>query len=165
MGKPINAYIRKQNILRNSAFVLSSEEIRFLLNATLDYKNYLLLKTAYTLGLTASAILALRMSNFNYRKQEFLVIDKNSRKISYPLPTELFLEWRRYLWKYQPQDYLFFSEELKQPLSILQAEQIFQQSGLLAGIVTQTNFNSLAMSQQAHRISRERNRVFWINHS
>ncbi|MFB0944843.1 MAG: tyrosine-type recombinase/integrase [Spirosomataceae bacterium] len=86
--------------------VFSAEEVRRLLRATENKKHNLMLKICYGMGLRASEVTALKVSDID-RMTVLVEQAKGKRDRIVNLPASILEELRNYYLEYKPKNYLF----------------------------------------------------------
>ena len=137
--------IRKK--VKNLPNILTQEEVSNLINAPTNLKHRLLLMTAYSAGLRACEVTALKPQHID-SKRMLIKVEKgkgNEQRYSI-LSVKLLEELRRYYETCQPQTYLFPSSYIhkkKQPLSYTAVRMIYEKARKKAGITNGAGVHTL----------------------
>jgi len=127
--------------------VLTQEEVWDLINAPTNLKHRLILMTAYSAGLRACEVAALKPQHID-SKRMLIKIEKtknNEQRYSI-LSVKLLEELRHYYKTCKPQTYLFpssYSHKKKQPLSYTAVRMIYAKARKKAGITNGAGIHTL----------------------
>ena len=130
--------------------VLSHEEVKKILKVTNNIKHRLILMAAYSAGLRASEIAALKEEQIDSSRMLIKVRGKGERE-RYTLLSEKFLkELREYYKTYRPQICLFPSSVTRKPLHRETITDIYQRAEKKAGIKKGGGIHTLRHSFATH---------------
>lgn len=132
--------------------VLSTSDIKKLLNATTNLKHKLILKIAYGMGLRVSEIINLKITDIDSKRMQVLIERSKGKKDRYTnLPTSLLVDLRAYYREYRPEKYLFegiYGEQY----SIRSAQEVFKSALKKAGIKKPVGIHALRHSYATHAL-------------
>ena len=118
--------------------VLTHEQVWRIIDSAKHLKHRLVLMTAYSAGLRASEVLALKAENIESAKMLIKVEDGKGRKDRYTvLSKRLLPELRHYYQKYHPGPYLFpstYHPRKNQPLTYASIRKIYENARKRAGV-------------------------------
>lgn len=118
--------------------VLTEEEVWSIIDAPKNLKHRMVLMTAYSAGLRASEVAALKPENIDSKSMLIKVEKGKGGKQRYTVLASMLLEeLRQYYKKYQPQTYLFpssFKQRKNQPLTYPSIRNIYENARKKAGV-------------------------------
>jgi len=127
--------------------VLTQEEVWDLINVPTNHKHRLILMTAYSAGLRAGEVAALKPQHIDSKRMLIKVAKAKGNEQRYSiLSVKLLEELRRYYETCQPQTYLFPSSYIhkkKQPLSYTAVRMIYEKARKKAGITNGAGIHTL----------------------
>ena len=137
--------IRKK--AKNLPNVLTQEEVWDLINAPTNLKHRLILMTAYSAGLRACEVAALKPQHIDSKRMLIKIVKTKNNEQRYSiLSVKLLEELRRYYTTCQPQTYLFPSSYIhkkNQPLSYTAVRMIYEKARKKAGITNGAGTHTL----------------------
>ena len=127
--------------------VLTQEEVWDLINVPTNHKHRLILMTAYSAGLRAGEVAALKPQHIDSKRMLIKVAKAKGNEQRYSiLSVKLLEELRRYYETCQPQTYLFPSSYIhkkNQPLSYTAVRMIYEKARKKAGITNGAGIHTL----------------------
>ena len=127
--------VAKPKVRRKLPTVLSREEVRALLDATVNLKHRALLATMYDTGLRCAEVQQLKVSDIDSQR---MVVHVREGKGKFPRQVKLsphLLELLRIYWRWRrPEDWLFPGQKPEAPMHLSGIRQICQQLRKKAGI-------------------------------
>lgn len=115
--------------------ILSSQEVKQLINAADDIRNRALLSMTYGSGLRVSEVVCLKAQHIEKDRKLLRVEQAKGRKDRYTLLSLKALDVLRLYWKsWRPADYLFYGNKRNHPMSISSAQKIYQHAKKVSGI-------------------------------
>jgi len=131
--------------------VLSREEVRRLLEATLRLRDRALLETAYSAGLRLGEVLRLKVADIDSQRMTIRVEQGKGHKDRYVMLSPVLLETLRAYWREaRPRVYLFPGHKGKRPLHDSMAQRAFKEARDKAGIRKRATFHTLRHSFATH---------------
>jgi site-specific recombinase XerD len=134
--------------------VLTHKEVWSIIDAPKYLKHRVLLMAAYSAGLRASEVAALRPENIDSKKMLIKVENGKGGKQRYTLLSVMLLkELRHYYKSYQPKDYLFpssYKHRKNQPLTYASVRIIYEKARKKAGIKKGVGIHTLRHSFASH---------------
>jgi site-specific recombinase XerD len=144
--------IRKK--AKNLPNVLTQEEVWDLINAPTNLKHRLILMTAYSAGLRACEVAALKPQHIDSKRMLIKIVKTKNNEQRYSiLSVKLLEELRHYYTTCQPQTYLFPSSYIRkkeQPLSYTAVRMIYAKARKKAGITNGAGTHTLRHSFATH---------------
>ena len=131
--------------------VLSTEEVKALLNATENIKHKAILMTIYSAGLRISEAISLKIKDIDSERMQIRVEQAKGKRDRYTLLSEKTLQvLRTYFKEYRPQTWLFEGLKLGEQYSTRSIQNIFQASVQKAGIIKDVSVHTLRHSFATH---------------
>ena len=131
--------------------VLSSEEVRRLLDAAPSFKCRLLLSLAYGCGLRASEVVSLKVSDIDSGQMVIRIEQAKGRKDRYVMLSPELLDMLRQWWKAaRPQGWLFPGRPALNPLTTRQLNRLFHLAAKAAETKKGATLHSLRHSFATH---------------
>ena len=131
--------------------VLSSEEVRRLLDAAPSFKCRLLLSLAYGCGLRACEIVSLKVSDIDSAQMVIRIEQAKGRKDRYVMLSPELLDMLRQWWKAaRPQGWLFPGRPAVNPLTTRQLNRLFHLAAKAAETKKGATLHSLRHSFATH---------------
>lgn len=131
--------------------VLSREEVRCLIELTINPKHRLLLMVCYSGGLRVSELVALRPEDIDTARGLIHIRGGKGRKDRYTIPSKVVAgAIGDYLRQFRPLYWLFEGEKRGKPYSVRSAEAVFDQAVKRAGIKKDVSIHSLRHSFATH---------------
>lgn len=132
--------------------VLSTSDIKKILNVTTNLKHKLILKITYGMGLRVSETINLKITDIDSKRMQVLIERSKGKKDRYVnLPASLLTELRAYYIEYRPRKYLFegiYGEQY----SIRSAQEVFKSALKKAGIKKPVGIHALRHSYATHML-------------
>ena len=140
--------------VRKLPTVLPQEDICNIINATDNLKHRLILMTAYSAGLRASEVIALKPKNIENKKMLIKVEKGKGGKQRYTLLSKMLLkELRQYYKTFRPKTYLFpssYKHKKHQPLSYESVRCIYENARKKAGVKNGAGIHTMRHSFATH---------------
>jgi site-specific recombinase XerD len=140
--------------VRKLPTVLTQEDICNIINATDNLKHRLILMTAYSAGLRASEVIALKPKNIESKKMLIKVEKGKGSKQRYTLLSKMLLsELRDYYKTCRPETYLFpssYKHKKHQPLSYESVRCIYENARKKAGVTNGAGIHTMRHSFATH---------------
>ena len=134
--------------------VLTKEQVWDIISSPKNVKHRLMLMTAYSAGLRASEVIALKPEHIESNRMLIKIVDGKGNKDRYTLlSVKLLKELRDYYKKYHPQSYLFpstFSKRKEEPLCYESLRSIYEEARKKAGIKNGKGLHTLRHSFATH---------------
>ena len=131
--------------------VLSTEEVKAILNATENIKHKAILMTIYSAGLRISEAINLKIKDIDSERMQIRVEQAKGKRDRYTLLSEKTLHvLRAYFKEYRPQIWLFEGLKLGEQYSTRSIQNIFQASIQKAGIIKDVSVHTLRHSFATH---------------
>lgn len=129
---------------------IAREDIKKMLDTTLNLKHNTMLRLCYGMGLRVSEIINLRIVDIDSRSMQVHIVRAKGKKDRYiPLPASILDQLRAYFSQYKPKEYLF-EGQWGGPYSARSAQKVFHQALERARINKQTGIHSLRHSYATH---------------
>jgi len=152
--KQISVDYRLRKKPRKLPTVLTMEQVWKLICATDNLKHRLMLMTAYSAGLRASEVIALKPKHIESNKMLIKIEDGKGGKDRYTmLSTRLLKELRDYYKKCKPKTYLFassYKHKKGQPLSYESLRSVYEKARKKAGVKKGAGIHTLRHSFATH---------------
>ena len=140
---------RRKN--RKLPVVLSQDEVWRIINATNNKKHRLIIMAAYSAGLRASEVAALKAEHIDSKRMLIKVENGKGGKDRYTLLSEMFLrELRHYYTTCKPGEWIFPSSHKGGPLCYGSIRLIYEKARKKAGIKKGTGIHTLRHSFGTH---------------
>jgi site-specific recombinase XerD len=139
--------------VRNLPTVLPQEDIFNIINAPDNLKHRLILMTAYSAGLRASEVLALKPEHIESKRMLIKVKGKGGKSRYSLLAKRLLPQLRHYYKTYRPETYLFpssFKRKKHQPLSYESVRSIYEKARKKAGVKDGVGIHTMRHSFATH---------------
>lgn len=131
--------------------VLSTEEVKAILNATENIKHKAILMTIYSAGLRISEAISLKIKDIDSERMQIRIEQAKGKKDRYTLLSEKNLQvLRSYFKEYRPQIWLFEGLKLGEQYSTRSIQNIFHASVQKAGIIKDVSVHTLRHSFATH---------------
>jgi site-specific recombinase XerD len=137
--------------------LLNETELRKLFNALTNKKHKAMLFTAYSAGLRVSEIVNLKIADIDSKRMQIFIGRAKGKKDRYVNLSPLLLDiLRKYVKEYspRPREYLFESEQTREPYPIRTVQQIFSNAKRAAGITKSVGIHSLRHSFATHLLDK-----------
>jgi len=146
---PVNTFGKKP---RKLPTVLTKAQIWKIINAPKNMKHRLILMSAYSAGLRASEVVALKPEHIDSQRMLIKVVEGKGRKDRYTLLSETFLkELRQYYKAYRPKEYLFPSSyKNRTSLRYESLREIYEKARKKAGVKEGAGLHTLRHSFATH---------------
>ena len=133
--------------------VLSFETVMALIDAAKNFRDRLLLMTAYSSGLRLAELVSLKLEHIDSKRMLIRVVQGKGNKDRYTtLSEKLLKELRNYYRIYKPTDWLFYSTHPGNPLSTSSAQKIFSAAKKKAGITQGRGIHTLRHCFATHML-------------
>ena len=130
--------------------VLAREEVKKLIDVTINLKHRAILTLTYSAGLRLNEVSNLKITDVDSKRMMLRIVQAKGFKDRYGVLSPVALDLLRDYWKrYRPSIYLFQAKN-KQPLSCRTIQQVFKNSLCKAGIQKQVGIHSLRHSFATH---------------
>ena len=139
--------------VRNLPTVLPQQDIFNIINAPDNLKHRLILMTAYSAGLRASEVLALKPEHIESKRMLIKVKGKGGKSRYSLLAKRLLPQLRHYYKTYRPDTYLFpssFKRKKHQPLSYESVRKIYEKARKTAGVKDGVGIHTMRHSFATH---------------
>ncbi|PWK17062.1 site-specific recombinase XerD [Arcicella aurantiaca] len=131
--------------------VLSTEEVKAILNATENIKHKAILMTIYSAGLRISEAINLKIKDIDSERMQVRIEQAKGKRDRYTLLSEKTLHiLRAYFKEYRPQIWLFEGLKLGEQYSTRSIQNIFHASVQKAGIIKDVSVHTLRHSFATH---------------
>jgi site-specific recombinase XerD len=132
--------------------VLTQAEIWKIMNAAENTKHRLIIMAAYSAGLRAGEVIALKPEHIDSKRMLIKVVNGKGRKDRYTLLSETFLRELRDYWRtYRPRPYLFPSSyKHRTSLRYESVRELYDKARKKAGITTGAGLHTLRHSFATH---------------
>lgn len=131
--------------------VLSTEEVKAILNATVNIKHKAILMTIYSSGLRISEAINLKIKDIDSKRMQIRIDQAKGKRDRYTLLSEKAVQiLRTYFKEYRPQIWLFEGVKLGEQYSTRSIQHIFQASVQKAGITKDVSVHTLRHSFATH---------------
>jgi integrase/recombinase XerD len=131
--------------------VLSTEEVKAILNATENIKHKAILMTIYSSGLRISEAISLKIKDIDSERMQIRIEQAKGKRDRYTLLSEKNLHiLRAYFKEYRPQIWLFEGLKLGEQYSTRSIQNIFHASVQKAGIIKDVSVHTLRHSFATH---------------
>ena len=131
--------------------VLSTNEVRRIVEGVKNLKHRALLMLTYSGGLRVGEVVRLKVNDIDEERKVIWVRGAKGKKDRYTLLSDVALQnSRKYCALYQPSDYLFGGGCGRRFLSVRSAEDVFTDAASLAGITKDVSIHSLRHSFATH---------------
>ena len=151
-------FIPRPKTPQTQPHILSSQEVRRLLEQTGHRRDRALLATTYAAGLRVSEVVALKVTDLDSERKLIRVDQGKGAKDRYTLLSERLLEELRAYWQvFRPPHWLFPGEDPKQPLSPRTAERIYTRAAKRAQIRKPGGIHLLRHAFATHLVERGAN--------
>jgi site-specific recombinase XerD len=131
--------------------VLSTEEVKAILNTTENIKHKAILMTIYSSGLRISEAISLKIKDIDSERMQIRIEQAKGKRDRYTLLSEKTLQVLRvYFKEYRPQIWLFEGVKLGEQYSIRSIQNIFHTSVQKAGIIKDVSVHTLRHSFATH---------------
>jgi site-specific recombinase XerD len=138
--------------------ILSKQEVKKLIDSTLNLKHRTILALGYSAGLRRNEVLSLLPSHIDAERMQIRVESGKGNKTRYTiLSTEILCLLRQYYKFYRPQHYLFEGQIPGTPYSERSIEQLFRKSMAKAKITKTASFHSLRHCFATHLLEQGTN--------
>jgi site-specific recombinase XerD len=131
--------------------VLAQNQVQRIINAPENIKHRLILKTAYSAGLRAGEVAALKPEHIERERELIKVVDGKGGKGRYTLLSKKLLsELDPYMHEFRPTTYLFPSSQSQQKLCYASIRKIYETARNKAGVKTGAGIHTLRHSFATH---------------
>jgi len=138
--------------------VLSLEEIRRLLDSTINRKHKTILAVAYTGGLRISEVSCLRVRDIDSTRMQIRIEQGKGKKDRDTILSSGALTLLREYWKYyRPVDILFYGNNKNKPITKSTLDKICKENLAKAGINKKASFHTLRHSFATHLLEQGTN--------
>lgn len=115
--------------------VLSAEEVMKLIDSTTNFRNRLLLMTAYAGGLRLEELVSLKVGHIDSKRMIIRIVQGKGQKDRYTTLSKILLEELKQYWRiYRPHKWLFYVKEPEKQMSKSTVQKIFTNAKKKAGI-------------------------------
>lgn len=151
IGTPLSTFnIERPRKPKRLPEVLSSDEVKNLIDSIINLKHKTLLSLVYSAGLRIGEALQLRVSDIDSKRMLIHIKSAKGKKDRYTLLSTNFLELLRYYYKtYKPKDYLFEGQE-GELYSASSAQNILKKAVTKANINKTVTLHTLRHSFATH---------------
>ena len=139
--------------VRKLPTVLPQQDIFNIINAANNLKHRLIIMTAYSAGLRAGEVIALRPEHIESKKMLIKVNGKGGKQRYTLLAKKLLPELRHYYKKFRPQTYLFpssYKHKNNQPLSYESVRNLYEKARKKAGVKDGVGIHTMRHSFATH---------------
>ncbi len=138
--------------------VLSVEQVKRLLDATVNLKHKAILTVAYSAGLRVNELTHLRVSDIDSKNMRIHVrFGKGGYERTSILSSDALLLLREYWKAYRPKDWLFPGMAEGKPITTTTAERVYKQMLDKAGLGKDSSFHALRHSFATHLLNDNEN--------
>jgi integrase/recombinase XerD len=131
--------------------VLSTDEVKVLLQNTNNIKHKAMLTLIYSAGLRIGEALRLKVTDIDSERMQIFIFDAKGKKDRYAILSEKALHaLRKYLKEYPVQYWLFEGQSEGQPYSARSLEEVLKKSAGKAGIKKKITIHTLRHSFATH---------------
>ena len=131
--------------------VLSTAEVRRVLDAVTNPKHHALLATTYAAGLRVGEVVRLRVADVDSERNVLRIGQSKGRKDRHTaLSDHLLEELRTYYRACRPRQWLFFGGDRSRPLNVSSAQRVYAQARRRAGVTRGAGIHTLRHSFATH---------------
>jgi site-specific recombinase XerD len=131
--------------------VLSREEVRLLIDGTINTKHRCVLQTLYSTGVRLGEVVKLKPCHIDSKRMVVRVCQGKGAKDRYTILSATLLEClRTYYGEYRPECYLFEGRDVGRPLSKRTVQAVFRQACDRVGIKRKVSVHTLRHSFATH---------------
>lgn len=133
--------------------VMSKEEVKEVLDATINTKHKTMLMLAYSCGLRVSEVAEMKTQNIDSARMVVLISQGKGRKDRVTsLSGKMLTQLREYYREYKPDKWLFEGPDKKQHINARTVQVVFNKAVEKAGIKKNLSFHSLRHSYATHML-------------
>lgn len=133
--------------------ILSTDEVRRLIEGSENPKHKLLLKTVYAAGLRVSEVVRLKPEHIESSRMLIRVEEAKGNKDRYTILAEsLLIELRNYWQTYRPGTWIFFGSHRSEPMSIDTAQKVYYHAKEKSGITKGKGIHTLRHCFATHML-------------
>ena len=143
-NKEIALKLPRRRKLKILPEVLSRKQVASILDAPLNVKHQMILKTAYSAGLRVSEVANLKINHIDSDRMMIRVDQGKGRKDRYTLLSKRLLEDLRAYWHlYRPESWLFYSKTNDHAMSIATMQRVYTRAKRKAGVTKGRGIHTL----------------------
>ena len=131
--------------------VLSKEEVRGIMEVTVNLKHQIILMLLYGCGLRVSELLSLELKHIDSSRQTLLILNsKGNADRNVPISANMLQELRGYYKRYRPKVYLIEGAKPGRPYSPRSVNMVLKRSAVRAGVNKRVHAHMLRHSFATH---------------